>query len=230
MDVREATPVGTVNNATTEQMAMGHKAIGFALAQSVIAYARGHSGEWLRFVGRLIDMSTEARKEFRVELARHVRAMGEHVKATSKTGDVKDADPVYRKAKASATVRLSQLTQISRALDGGMVVACRVNPENGQYVRDGHDVLQPVEPFDTIYGQAQVALNSKASGRGRPTLDFVSKFKKWLATQNAGMEEWQAGDAFLRIAIDAGKMPESPAEVEATEKAREEGRRKAAMR
>jgi hypothetical protein len=155
------------------QQKPGAEAVGYAFAQSVIATAIGHANVWNRFVGRLIEMPTAAREAARKELRKHVSQMGAHVK-------VNEDNPAYKGAKASAVVRLSQITKISQALDAGLAVEVKRNPDNGVPLRDAGGVLQPVNPFHFIVGEARALLGSDAKGRGRPAKPFIEKLAKLI--------------------------------------------------
>lgn len=209
MDVRTMPSVGTVNREVAEQQKPGAQAQGFALGQSVIAYVKAHSGEWTRFVGRLIELSPEARKEFRKELNKWVKGLTEAVKASAPDGNVKNGDPVYRGTKASAIVRVSELTTISKALDAGLELAIKRN-EMGVPVRTASHIvgeegyLQPVDSFHAIVAQARVLLASNATGRGRPAKVFPDKVKKlaldhkWSGTPEENAAELVRAAALLQ--------------------------------
>ena len=194
-------PLTATHNTVEQQAVSGAQAQGFALAQSVVAYTQAHSHEWKRFVAKLIELSTAAREEFRKELRRVDKGYVAACKAANGADTIKDAHPVYKGARSSALVRMSQLTTISKALDAGMVVTCKRNPDNDVELRDAGGFLQPVESFDAIYGFAKVFTKTEGKGPGRPVKPLVERIK-------ADTQAWRDNDG-------KGATPEMLAEAAA---------------
>ena len=176
------------DNATLQ--APGAEAQGYALAQTVIADIIGQMGSMNRYVGRLIELSTEARAAFLKEINRHVKDIGEHAKAKEGT----DEELRYKKIAATARVKFSMMSTIAKAMNAGFTVECRTNPDNNVHLRDARGLLQPVNPYTTIVADARLYLAAAGKkGNGRPTKPWLDKLKAFiLANQPEFAEEVDA--------------------------------------
>ena len=158
--------------------APGAIAQGYALAQSAIAEIIGQHGAMNRYVGRLVELSTEARASFMKEINKHLKDMREHVQARADTPE----HVRYKKIAATARTKFSELLAIVKALDAGYVVSMHVNPDNGVFLRDARGILQPLDPFTTIVADARIYLESQGAkdGRGRKAKPWLDKLKAFI--------------------------------------------------
>jgi hypothetical protein len=192
------------------------EAKGWALAESVIAQCKEHGQTWLFYVAKLAKSSVDTRNAFLKHINKHVRDMGLHVKATSATGDIKDADPVFRGAKSSAIVRMSEFTKIVKALNAGYMPSLKMdeNKQDVPFVNPRGDWVIAI-PFATVVAEARLFLNSDAaSGKGRPKKPFLDKLKKFLEDNCEEMEQYKAAYEFIGARIqtkgNSGKATDAP--------------------
>jgi hypothetical protein len=149
---------------------------GEALASLFLKEVQNQADIFKRFALDLVPLVYEARRAFRSALSKHLKEMRAHVKAS---GDA----PNFKKAMASAVVRVSEITTISHALDAGMK-------------------LNKKHPFHTMVAEARVFREAQASGendangptrrRGRkatPVLDKVKNYLNKLELTPAQLEE-----------------------------------------
>jgi hypothetical protein len=157
-----------------EAQPAGPEAQGWAVAQTVIAEAKGIGNIWLRHVAKLYDLSTQARESFGKYLREHIKQMGEHVKAQEGKPD----HALYQKAHKSDRTQLSNLLTIARAMNAGYQPEVKV--EDTRVVRDVQGNVLIVQPFYTVLAEAKVFVESDAKGRGRPAKPWLEKLKKFI--------------------------------------------------
>jgi hypothetical protein len=204
---------GTVTEATDKvQNLLGDgEAAGFALAQSVIGVAREHGNTWNYYVAKLIAASDNTRVAFIKNISKHVREIAGHVKATSETGKIADADPVFRGAGTSARTRLSEFVQITKALQAGMDVPVKRN-EQGIPVLNTRGDMQVDIPYTAVVGLARATLGSQAQGRGRPAKPFIDKLKAYVKQNAETLDDIKAGVELLATMLKLGNMEAIKAE------------------
>ena len=175
--------------------ASGADAQGYALAQSAIGEAIHEGDTWNRYVSRLIEFSVEARTAFVKELRKHTRDITEHVK---QSGDTPEERTPYRDMSRSARTRLSELMTIANALNGGMVIAVKVD-ERGLMVRDSEGYPQPREKFYVQTGNARAFMRSEgtASAAGRKRDPFIVAAVKYIDKRDPAPEDSEKKQALL---------------------------------
>jgi hypothetical protein len=157
--------------AAIRQQQPGYVAQGYALAQTVIATIRTQGDTWVNYVAKLCTFGNEALDAFVAELQKHRTEMQKHVDERKGSEDYE----VYRKAKASAIVQMSNLKTIARAMNAGWSPAIRTD-EQGKNLKNAHGDPKLADPFYTIIAQARVFLSSTASlNTRRPAKPFVEK-------------------------------------------------------
>lgn len=149
-------------NAVPKEVQLVEKQRGEALAELAINEARGQANAWKRIYVDLLALTAEGRAGFRTITAKHAKEMREHVKANNEASE-------YKKARASALVRLSELNTISKALDVGAVF-------NKEW------------PFHFAVGHARTALDGEGKGdnRGRPAKPWADKLKQFISKNVPG--------------------------------------------
>ena len=158
-----------------EAQPAGPEAQGWAVAQTVIAEAKGIGNIWLRHVAKLYDLSTQARESFGKFLRQHIKQMGEHVKAQEGNPE----HDLYMKAHRSARTQLSNLLVIARAMNAGYQP--EVETDAGVIVRrpvDNSVII--VQPFYTVLAEAKTFTESDAKGRGRPAKPWLDKLMQFI--------------------------------------------------
>lgn len=150
--------------AIPKDVQLVEKQRGEALAELAINEARGQANAWHRIYVDLLKLTAEGRSGFRTITAKHAKEMRAHVKANND-------DPVYKKARASALVRLSELNTISKALDSGLK-------------------MEESWPIPFAVGHARTHLDGEGKGdnRGRPTKPWLDKLKEFVS-KNVPKEE-----------------------------------------
>lgn len=184
--------------------ASGADAQGYALAQSAIGEAIHEGDTWNRYVARLIEFSVEARTAFIKELRKHTREITEYVK---QSGDTPEERTPYRDMSRSARTRLSELMTIANALNGGMVIAVKVD-ERGVILRDSEGYPQPREKFYVQTGNARAFMRSEgtASAAGRKRDPFIVAAVKYIDKRDPAPEDSEKKAALL--ALIAKQFPE----------------------
>lgn len=159
----DAAALSAVNAARQQHQVNvpAYQARGKALADLAISEARGQGSAWSRFYRDMLGLEAEGRKAFRSTIAAHQKAMQSHVKAASGEGE---ENPAYAAAKRSAQGRLSELTQISKALDVGIE-------------------FDSTWPFHYAVGHARTALRAQGLGstKGRKAGSWMDKFKAYVS-------------------------------------------------
>ena len=157
--------------------APGAEAQGYALAQTVIAEVVQQHGAFNRYVGRLIELSTEARAAFMKEINRHTKEITQHAEAKKGT----DEEARYKKIAATAKTKFAMMVAVVKALNAGFTIECRTNPDNGVHLRDARGILQPVNPYTTIVADARMYLEAAGQkGKGRPVKPWLDKLKDFI--------------------------------------------------
>lgn len=177
------------------------KAQGYGIAQSIIGIVTGQANDLMRYVRRLAMITAEGRDVCRKELALHVRQMGDIVKATSPTGKIGEADPIFKGAKSSAIVRLSEFGKVIKALDAGMDLQFKVDPQTKNPLVDSGGLWVTDMKFHECVARARVTLGSQAQGRGRPAKPFIDRLKDLVEKYAHGQKDLHDGEELLRTMI-----------------------------
>lgn len=146
-------PRKTEPKAETPKVEPGADAKGFSLAQSAIAEVRGHGQTWLTYAARLMVLEPAARKAFREAISAHFRALGKAAK-----GDEKKLTDAQSATLRSAKVRLSELSTLSQAMDGGF------EPESDGV--DAKGLPKLTQPFFAIIANARAFKDAEAAKNG----------------------------------------------------------------
>jgi hypothetical protein len=130
---------------------------GEALAELAIGEARGQASAWKRIYVDMLRLTSEGRAGFRTVTAKHAKDMRAHVKANND-------DASFKKTRASALVRLSELNTITKAIDAGAK-------------------MDADWPFHYAVGHARTVLEGagKSDNRGRPSTSWIDKLKKYVS-------------------------------------------------
>ena len=187
------------------------KAQGYGIAHSIIALVQGHANDMMRYVVRLAMTTPEGRDVCRKELALHVRQMGDIVKSTSPTGKVGEADPVFKGAKSSATTRLSEYGKIIQALDAGLDLEFKRDPQTGTLLVNTAGLWVTDMRFHEVVSRARLVLGSDAKGRGRPAKPFIDRLKALVEEYAKGPEDIKAGEELLHAMYQLTTAPKKEA-------------------
>lgn len=213
---RAATEAARPDQRTkTNGLSSDGEAAGYALAESAIGLVKNQARELVNVVARLAEGSVDTRACFMKYLGKHQREMNAHVKEQEGTPD----HSIYRKSSASARTRLSELTTIAKALNGGYVLEIRRDDSTNHPLVSAGGHWIPVLNFHHIVAEARVFLNSDAAGRGRPATPFLDKLKALCAKETEGKpldvanKVWQdvAKFAEMGIKVTSGKATKQDA-------------------
>ena len=157
------------SDALDQTVALTRASIGAgeALATLLIDHVQEQAGKLRLYVQSLTELDANGRSGFIDTLTVHIRQMKAHVAATSPDGKYKNGDPIYRMACSSAIVRLSEFTQIARALNMEFVIDLSQN-------------------YHTIIAQARKWIEEhtgKKETRGRPKTHAIVKALKYIHSQ-----------------------------------------------
>ena len=169
-------PVGKRTEESKTQ-APGYQAQGYAVAQSFIAELIGMGHTFNRYVGRLIELSTEAREFFLKELNKHVKDMRAHIPPEGHEEHIR-----YKKAAATANQQVTNMAAIVKALNAGWACECKLAQDSHIYLRNGAGDLQPLNPYTTNVADARLYLGAMGAkdGRGRPAKPWLDKLKSFI--------------------------------------------------
>jgi hypothetical protein len=196
-------PLGEVDQRTlTAVTNTDGEAAGYALAQSAIAKAKGTG--WLWFVSRLWMAAPNTREAFVKYIAKENREAGKHIKDKEGTHE----HTLFRKARASAFTRLSELTQIAKAMNAGYDLPVKRDDSTQLPLTDSHGQQIPRDPFYTIVAECRMFNNSQAQGRGRPAKPFLEKLVAFLERETGKMNK----KARLQAWRDAAELTHEGAE------------------
>ena len=174
MAVIEASGMSAVQAAVlnVKQMRPAYEARGTAVAETLINECKAQSsGTWTRFYRDVLGLEAFGRAAFRSRIAKEV-----------KQGKADKGDPLGTAAQRSAKIRLSEFTQITKALDAGV-----------EFKADWS--------FHYAVGVARTGLAAKAEGgkRGRKAKPFLDKLKAFLVKNATTPEDKAKAVEFTRV-------------------------------
>jgi hypothetical protein len=169
----------------TGELKTDGEAAGYALAESAIGFVKNQAADLVRIVARLSVGSVETRAAFMKYLGQHTRQMQAHVKTTEGTPE----NEMYKKASASARTRVSEMTTIAKAMNGGYELAVKRDDTTGVPLVSANGQHIPVLNFHYIVAECRVFLQSDAAGKvGRPAKPFLDKLKAFMLKETEGMD------------------------------------------
>lgn len=181
-NVREMKPVGASNIATVQkQLAGGHQAQGFALAQTVIAQTISTAQALRRALETAFDYSIDARES----CIKTLQDWRKEMTANAKNNGNLDAARVD--VKTTGAMARSSCTRVSE------FIACITALNNG-FTKETLREKTGVADIENVSFHVIVALARKFNatnaqgGQGRPADPFEVKLAKWLARQDVSNE------------------------------------------
>lgn len=160
------------------------KTTGMVWAQTAIALCIGQASEWTNLAHGLFAMNIEQRdgalaawKAWKSEKTKAFKSGEEQ----SPKMDEKD----FKRIMATATVRLSHMSTIAKAITAGMDVEALAH----------HYKIQPQDvsglSIDSLYNVAKLYSGSKA---GRPAQAFLEKLSNWMVKNGPDSDSPEIGD------------------------------------
>lgn len=181
-NVREMKPVGSTNIATVrQQLAGGHQAQGFALAQTVIAQTISTAQALRRAVETAFEYSIDARESCVKVLQDWRKEMTQNAKNNG------NLDAAGVDSKTSGQMARSAATRVSE------FITCITAMNNG-FTKETLREKTGVADIENVSFHVIVALCRKFNstnaqgGQGRPADPFEVKLAKWLARQDVTNE------------------------------------------